>query len=86
MMVVEQIIGWIVGISLIVFIPYTIYFNIVHFSSKFKCRKKHYDEYFNRCHEDDCKWSKFCENYYKPLSEEEVAKLHKMIDELKKAH
>lgn len=82
MMVIEKIISWMISIFLVVSAPYTIYFNVVHFCSKFKCRKKHYNEYFNCCHEGDCKWSKFCENYRNILTDDEVAKLIKMINDM----
>lgn len=82
MIVIEKIISWIVGIFLIVSIPYTIYFNIVHFYSKFKCRKKHYNDFLNRCHESNCRWAEFCECYHHIYSDEEIAKLKQLIDEM----
>lgn len=78
---IEQIVGWVVGILFLAFLPYTIYFNILHFRSKWKCRKKHYNEFFNRCHESECKFSRYCDYYEHILTEEEIAELYRMIEE-----
>ena len=78
---IERIVGWVVGIFFIVSLPYTIYFNIIQISSKWKCRKKHYNQFFNRCHESECKFSRYCEYYKEVLTEEEAAELYKKIEE-----
>ncbi len=77
----EQIVGWVVGILFIASLPYTIYFNIIQISSKWKCRKKHYNEFFNRCHESECKFSDYCQCYRHVLTEEEAAELYKKLEE-----
>ena len=77
----EQIVGWVVGIFFIASLPYTIYFNIIQISSKWKCRKKHYNEYFNRCYERECKFSNYCGCYRHVLTEEEAAELYKKLEE-----
>lgn len=80
----ETVGGWIVGIFLVLYIPYTIYFNIVHFVCKWKCRNKHYNEYFNRCYEKECKWARYCDNYEHLYTEEEIQHLYKMIEDYQK--
>lgn len=77
----EAVVSWVVDIFLIICIPITIIFNIVHLSFKWKCRKKHYDEYLNPCHESNCKWSRFCENYEYTYTANEIASLYKMIED-----
>lgn len=67
---------------LIVWTPYTIYFNIIHISSKWKCRKKHYDEYCNPCHEYDCRYSKLCTKYQHIYTAEERERIEKLIENL----
>lgn len=80
---IEQIFGWVVGIMMLFFIPYTIYFNIIQIYSRWKCRKKTYFKPFKSCHNSSCKFSKYCEDYEYVYSADEVAELHKMIDDLK---
>ncbi len=78
------IINLVVGVFMVFFTLHTIYFNIVHLVCKLKCLKKRYDRYFNCCHENDCKWSVYCEKYHHVYTDEEITKLNKMIDEMKK--
>lgn len=54
------------GIYLVVFISYAIYFHLMHLYCKFKCRKKHYHRYYNPCFESHCKFSRFCYHYKDP--------------------
>ena len=78
-----QIINVLIGIAALLYIPYAIYFNAVHFRSIWKCRKKHYDRLINRCNEKDCKWAPYCEKYLHVYTDEEVAVIRKLIEELK---
>lgn len=80
----ENVIGWMVDIVFIIMTPIAIIFNIVQFSFKWKCRKKHYNEYLNPCHESNCKWAKFCENYEYTYSAKEIESLYEMIEEYQK--
>lgn len=74
-------IDWIADIAFIICALIALIVNIIQWSYKWKCRKKHYNEYLNPCHENDCKWSRFCENYEYTFSASEIASLYKMIDE-----
>lgn len=80
-MIIETVISYVGGILLIIFIPFTIIFNIKQFRAKWNCRKKKYNCWFNRCHEDGCKWARYCENYQHLLTEEEAQHLYKLIEE-----
>lgn len=80
---VERVISWVVSILIVLYIPYMIYFNIVHFVCKWKCRKKKYLKPIRSCHESNCKFADFCEDYEHIYTAEEIAELHKMIDEMK---
>lgn len=77
----EAVIKWIVEILFIICALISTIINIAHLSFKWKCRKKHYNEYLNPCHESDCKWSKFCENYEYTFSAKEISGLYKMIED-----
>ena len=68
---------------LILWTPYTIYFNIVHISCKWKCRKKHYNEYTNLCHESDCRYFKLCTKYQHIYTNEEKERIMQLIADLK---
>lgn len=82
-MIFEKVISWIVSIVIILYIPYTIYFNIIQISSKWKCRKKNYLKPFHSCHENNCKFAKYCEDYEYIYTADETKELNKMIEELK---
>ena len=81
---IAQIISRLVSFAILLFIPYTIYFNVVHFRSRWKCHKKHHELFFNCCNERNCKWSKYCKNYQHIYTAEEIANIEKLIKELKK--
>lgn len=63
----ETILGWFVGIYLLFYIPYAIYFNVMHFTCKWRCRKKKYSRLFNPCKEHQCRYAKYCEEYKRDL-------------------
>lgn len=78
---IADIIKWtIYGVAAL----YTIYFQFVRISSKWRCRKKHYLKPANTCHEDGCKFAKCCGEYEYLLSEEEAEMLEKLISELRR--
>lgn len=83
-MIIEKVVSWIVSILLVIYTPYMIYFNIVHFVYKWKCRKKKYDCFLNRCHESECKFAKHCQNYEYLYTEEDIQQLYKMIEDYQK--
>ena len=60
---IEQILGWLVGIYILFYIPVLIYFNVIQISCKWRCRKKKYSKLFNPCKESDCKFRKYCDEY-----------------------
>lgn len=80
---VEQIVGWSVGILMVLNILYITYYNIVCISSKLKCRKKKYLKPINTCHENDCKFAKYCEQYEHVYTAEEIESIKKLIYEKK---
>lgn len=61
-----------------------IVFNITHCACKLKCITKHYNKYTNTCNNDDCPWNEHCDNYEHIYTNEEIARLIKMINEWKK--
>lgn len=78
-MIIEKIISFIGSILIVTLIPHMIYFNIVHFVSKWKCRKKKYKELINPCYEKECKWAQYCDKYQHIYTAEELQKLRDMI-------
>ena len=60
---IEKIVGWLVGIYILFYIPILIYFNVIQISSKWRCRKKKYSKLFNPCKEHDCKFRRYCDEY-----------------------
>lgn len=63
MKIMEQIIGWLAGILLVVHIPYLIYYNVIQNKSRWRCRGKKYFRPFNPCRESGCKFAKYCDDY-----------------------
>lgn len=57
----------------------TIIFNIVHFVCRWKCRKKKYDCFLNRCNERECLFNCLCDKYEHIYSDEEIARLKQML-------
>lgn len=80
---IVEIFRCIINFLIALCISYMIYFNIVHFYSRWKCRKKKYMKPVKTCHEDDCLFARCCGEYEYLLSEEEAEKLERLIDELK---
>lgn len=78
----EAVVGWVVGILFIILVLITIIFNIVHFACKWRCHKKHYDEFLNPCHERECLFHRFCKNYRHIYTAKEIETLKKMVEEL----
>ena len=83
-MIIEKAISYIISIILVIFSPFMIVFNIVHFRSKWKCREKHYDRFINRCHEENCKWAQCCENYQHIYTDEEIKELYRLLEKYQK--
>lgn len=79
-MFIEKVVSYIVSVLIIISIPYTVYFNIEHFRAKWKCRKKGYQEFFNPCHEENCKWARHCDKYEHLYTAEEIQQLYDIID------
>lgn len=80
---IEQIVNWTIGILMVLALPYVVYFNAIHFSARWKCRKKGYAKPFNACHESDCKYAGYCQEYEHVFTAEEIAKLEKLVEKLK---
>lgn len=60
---IEKVVGWIVGVYLVLQIPYLVYYNVLQITCQWRCRKKKYLKPFNPCHESDCKFAKYCDDY-----------------------
>lgn len=69
-------------IYFIISIPITIICFIAYYISRWKCRKEHYNKYSNPCHNQNCKWSKHCEDYRHVYTPEEKERIQKLIDSL----
>lgn len=79
-MIIDKVISYIGSIIIVIFTLYTIVFSVIRLCAKKKCRKKHYDEYLNRCHEYKCKYAPYCENYQHIYTDKEIEKLHEIIE------
>lgn len=77
----EAAVGWVVGIFFIILTLMTIIFNIIHFICKWRCRKKHYDEFLNPCHERECLFHGFCKKYTHIHTPKEIGNLKKMVED-----
>lgn len=71
------------GIYFIISIPITIIYSIVQFVCRLKCRKMHYNKYSNPCHNEDCKWSRHCDDYRHIYTDEEEQKINQLITNIK---
>lgn len=79
-MIISKVISYIGSLLIVIFTLYTIIFSIIRFCSKWKCRKKHYDVYYNRCHESKCKYASYCENYQHIYTDKEIKELYEIIE------
>lgn len=82
MMMMDVIMGWVAAALVVLFAVYTAYYNVVRISSRWRCRKKGYNNLFKTCHESGCKFARYCENHAHEYSEAEIARLHKMLDDM----
>lgn len=69
------ILHWIMCIFLILFFAMIAVFNVARFIYWIKCFK------LKDCCKRSCRFKIFCYKYYEKYSEEEIARLRKMIDE-----
>ena len=81
---VYRVISWCVSILIMVDISCMIYFNAVQIFAKRKCRKKQYSKPFNACHESDCKFAEYCQHYEYVCTEEEMASLKKLVEDIRR--
>ena len=63
-------------------VPITIICLIAYFVCRLKCHKMHYNKYFNPCHNSDCRFSEYCEDYRHIYTAEERQRIQKLIDTL----
>lgn len=82
----EVIVSWIGGISFMVWLPFTVYWNVVHLVCHCRCRKKRHNKSINRyrCNSESCRWSRFCSYWEKTCTPEEIENLYKLIEDYKK--
>ena len=78
----ETVLSWAGAVVVVVVVLFMVYFNAVRLSARWMCRKEGYNKSFKPCHNSECKYSQYCEDYVHQYSAEEIAALERMIDDL----
>ena len=73
---------WLFVVYYSISILLTIIFAVIRCVCRGKCRKMRYDQYSNPCHNKDCKWSRYCEDYRHIFTDEEKVKVRQLIASL----